>query len=185
MKAMMMKGMAAAASPLRGLRFRFREMLPSCAAATETSRFAGRATAGSGSQRAKRARTVDLSLYPQAQLASSRSAASAVTLIFVSVPLLSRSTCRRRSSTRRSAASNFRRHLLGFEFDQVPYLMMLCGFFLILVFVNGGFKYYINTFKGQARRADAAALPLSAVSCGCCAFRCPISARPRRRRSSR
>ena len=26
---------------------------------------------------------------------------------------------------------------------------MLCGIFLVLVFINGGFKYYINTYKGQ------------------------------------
>ncbi len=38
---------------------------------------------------------------------------------------------------------------LGMEFDQVPYLMTLCAVFLALVFINGGFKYYINTLKGQ------------------------------------
>ena len=38
---------------------------------------------------------------------------------------------------------------LGTQFDQVPYLMTLCGIFLALVFINGGFKYYINTLKGQ------------------------------------
>ena len=38
---------------------------------------------------------------------------------------------------------------LGMEFDQIPYLMTLCGVFLVLVFINGGFKYYINTCKGQ------------------------------------
>jgi putative ABC transport system ATP-binding protein len=39
--------------------------------------------------------------------------------------------------------------LFGLEFNQVPYLMVLCAAFLALVFINGGFKYYINTFKGQ------------------------------------
>src|SRR5690348_14841112 len=43
----------------------------------------------------------------------------------------------------------FPEHLFGFEFDQVPYLMILCGVFIILVFVNGAFKYVINTYKGQ------------------------------------
>src|SRR5579863_2970816 len=38
---------------------------------------------------------------------------------------------------------------LGMQFDQIPYLMTLCGLFLLLVFINGGFKYYINTIKGQ------------------------------------
>ena len=31
----------------------------------------------------------------------------------------------------------------------MTYLLILCGLFLTLVFVNGGFKYYINTFKGR------------------------------------
>src|SRR5713101_2922724 len=44
---------------------------------------------------------------------------------------------------------HFPQEFLGFEFNQVPYLMFLCALFLALVFINGGFKYYINTFKGQ------------------------------------
>jgi len=44
---------------------------------------------------------------------------------------------------------HFPQVFLGMQFDQIPYLMTLCGVFLALVFVNGGFKYYINTFKGQ------------------------------------
>src|SRR5271169_4042434 len=41
------------------------------------------------------------------------------------------------------------RDILGFQFDQTTYLMLLCTVFLALVFINGGFKYYINTFKGR------------------------------------
>ena len=44
---------------------------------------------------------------------------------------------------------HFPASFLGMQFDQVPYLMTLCGIFLALVFINGGFKYYINTLKGQ------------------------------------
>src|SRR5437870_2801711 len=44
---------------------------------------------------------------------------------------------------------HFPQEFLGIDFDQVPYLMLLCGVFLALVLVNGAFKYYINTFKGQ------------------------------------
>jgi putative ABC transport system ATP-binding protein len=33
--------------------------------------------------------------------------------------------------------------------DQVSYLMLLCGMFLALVLVNGGFKYWINVAKGR------------------------------------
>lgn len=38
--------------------------------------------------------------------------------------------------------------LYGFAFDQVSYLFLLCGIFLVLVLVNGGFKYVINVYKG-------------------------------------
>ncbi len=44
---------------------------------------------------------------------------------------------------------HFPQTFLGIDFNQVPYLMFLCGIFLALVFINGAFKYYINTFKGQ------------------------------------
>src|SRR5260221_7712822 len=35
------------------------------------------------------------------------------------------------------------------ELDQIPYLLAFGRFFLPLVFINGGFKYYINVSKGQ------------------------------------
>lgn len=44
---------------------------------------------------------------------------------------------------------HFPQNFIGIDFDQVPYLMILCTIFLTLVLVNGGFKYYINTLKGQ------------------------------------
>jgi ABC-type multidrug transport system fused ATPase/permease subunit len=44
---------------------------------------------------------------------------------------------------------HFPQHILGFELDQISYLMVLCAAFLGLVFISGGFKYYINTFKGR------------------------------------
>src|SRR3982751_3335689 len=44
----------------------------------------------------------------------------------------------------------FPQELYGiWELDQIPYLLTLCGIFLALVFINGGFKYYINVYKGQ------------------------------------
>ncbi len=39
-------------------------------------------------------------------------------------------------------------NILGYQLDQVTYLFTLCGFFLILVLVNGAFKYVINVYKG-------------------------------------
>lgn len=38
---------------------------------------------------------------------------------------------------------------LGFEFQQLEYLWTLSGLFLVLVFVNGGFKYWINVYRGR------------------------------------
>ena len=43
----------------------------------------------------------------------------------------------------------FPKTLLGMELGQVEYLMLLCAIFLVLVLINGGFKYWINVFKGQ------------------------------------
>jgi len=37
----------------------------------------------------------------------------------------------------------------GITLDQIPYLMALCGLFLALVFVNGGFKYVINVLQNR------------------------------------
>src|SRR5579863_6159637 len=46
-------------------------------------------------------------------------------------------------------SAKFPQAILGIQFDRVPYLMVLCAAFLGLVVINGAFKYYINTFKGQ------------------------------------
>ena len=45
--------------------------------------------------------------------------------------------------------AKFPQYVLGFEFDRIPYLMLLCGAFLLTVLINGAFKYCINTYKGQ------------------------------------
>ncbi|MBT5414027.1 MAG: ABC transporter ATP-binding protein [Rhodospirillaceae bacterium] len=40
--------------------------------------------------------------------------------------------------------------LIGlFTMEHVPYLFALCAIFFVLVLINGGFKYFINVFKGQ------------------------------------
>ena len=44
---------------------------------------------------------------------------------------------------------SFPKEFLGFQFEQVPYLMLLSGMFLTLVLVNGAFKFRINTLKGR------------------------------------
>ena len=45
--------------------------------------------------------------------------------------------------------TNFPRVILGFELDQVPYLMVLCVVFLSLVLINGAFKLWINIYRGS------------------------------------
>lgn len=47
------------------------------------------------------------------------------------------------------AASDFPKTIHGFYLEQVQYLIILCGIFLLLVGANGGFKYLINIYKGQ------------------------------------
>jgi putative ABC transport system ATP-binding protein len=44
---------------------------------------------------------------------------------------------------------HFPQDVFGLELNQVPYLMFLCAIFLSLVLINGGFKFYINTYKGR------------------------------------
>ena len=45
-------------------------------------------------------------------------------------------------------ASAFPVEVLGLELGQVEYLLALCATFLGLVLVNGGFKYFINVYRG-------------------------------------
>lgn len=39
--------------------------------------------------------------------------------------------------------------VMGYTFDQVGYLIALCVLFLILVVINGAFKYWVNVYKGR------------------------------------
>jgi len=72
-------------------------------------------------------------------------------LTFVSFPFLYWSLLLPKTITDGAIKSgkHFPQPILGFELDQISYLMVLCAAFLGLVFINGGFKYYINTFKGR------------------------------------
>ena len=45
-------------------------------------------------------------------------------------------------------AADFPVEVTGFALDQISYLFVLSGIFLALVFINGGFKYYINVYRG-------------------------------------
>ncbi len=39
--------------------------------------------------------------------------------------------------------------IFGVSFSQIGYLFVLCGFYLVMVLVNGLLKQYINTYKGR------------------------------------
>src|SRR5438128_12525196 len=42
---------------------------------------------------------------------------------------------------------NFPQDVLGFEFGQIPYLVLLCSVFLVLVLINGVFSYNLIVRK--------------------------------------
>jgi ABC-type multidrug transport system fused ATPase/permease subunit len=39
--------------------------------------------------------------------------------------------------------------ITSFHFDHLTYLWVLCALYFVMVLVNGGFKYWINRYKGQ------------------------------------
>src|SRR5215831_4908245 len=47
------------------------------------------------------------------------------------------------------SGKEFPQNFLGIEFDQIPYLLVLCCVFLVLVLINGWFKLHLNVKKGQ------------------------------------
>ena len=47
------------------------------------------------------------------------------------------------------SGKEFPQKFLGMNVDQIPYLVILCCIFLVLVLINGWFKLHINVKKGQ------------------------------------
>src|SRR5437763_170438 len=47
------------------------------------------------------------------------------------------------------SGKEFPQEFLGMEFEQIPYLVILCAVFLIFVLINGWFKLHLNIKKGQ------------------------------------
>ena len=71
-------------------------------------------------------------------------------LTLVSFPFLYFSLDLPKTIVNRAIGSKqFPQDIFGFSFNQITYLLVLCAVFLILVFFNGAFKYYINTVKGR------------------------------------
>ncbi|MCS5599837.1 MAG: ABC transporter ATP-binding protein, partial [Rhodospirillales bacterium] len=38
----------------------------------------------------------------------------------------------------------------GLQLEQIEFLLVLCALFLVLVVVNGGFKFFLNVYRGAA-----------------------------------
>src|SRR5271163_599668 len=47
------------------------------------------------------------------------------------------------------SGKDFPQKFMGWEFDQIPYLLVLCCIFFVLVLINGWFKLHLNVRKGQ------------------------------------
>src|SRR5690348_13237513 len=47
------------------------------------------------------------------------------------------------------SGKDFPQAFMGWEFDQIPYLLVLCCIFFALVLINGWFKLHLNVRKGQ------------------------------------
>ncbi len=62
------------------------------------------------------------------------------------------------------SGKHFPQPYFGFELNQIPYLVVLCGVFLALILINGWFKLHVNIKKGAAWGADAAPLALRTLS---------------------
>jgi putative ABC transport system ATP-binding protein len=56
--------------------------------------------------------------------------------------------------------SVFLREVVGVELQQIPYLMSLCAVFLLLVLINGAFKYSVNVYRGVVGERMQVALAL-------------------------
>jgi len=88
----------------------------------------------------ERSRTDDLSLHPSSQFAVADPASRVYPGFFPLSLLFARAAenDHRWGDQKRKAFSAAHSR---FEFDQISYLMLLCTAFLVLVFINGAFKY--------------------------------------------
>ena len=79
---------------------------------------------------------------------SLRQQAVILTLTAVSLPFLYVTLELPKRIINDALAGDAVRTVFGYRFTQVEYLFLLCGVFLCLVLVNGGFKYVINVYQG-------------------------------------
>jgi ABC-type multidrug transport system fused ATPase/permease subunit len=79
---------------------------------------------------------------------SLRSQIIILTLTVVSFPFLYATLELPKRIINDALANDAGRVVAGYDLSQVDYLFLLCGVFLILVLINGGFKYTINVYQG-------------------------------------
>src|SRR3954468_21935802 len=147
MKAMVMKGVAAALSPLEGALPLSRN---TPLAVLQPQNQDGSPAAQPPEAEAGEPNALEPTIY---RFILRHSLSQQLLLIFftlISFPFLYFSLDLPKTIINRAiGGKQFPQHLFGFDLDQVTYLLILCGLFLIFVFINGGFKYYINTAKGR------------------------------------
>src|SRR6202022_1861675 len=147
MKAMMMKGVAAALSPLESA---FALWPNALRAVQKPPKPAGSPAAQPPEAEASEPNALEPTIY---RFILSHSLPQQLVLILftlISFPFLYFSLDLPKTIINKAiGGKQFPQHLFGLDFTQVTYLLILCGLFLTLVFLNGGFKYYINTFKGS------------------------------------
>src|SRR6266478_4823581 len=147
MKAMMMKGVATVVSP-------FDDALPpsrnALRALLHPNKQAGSPAAQPPETEARDPNALEPTIYRFILRHSLPRQLMLLLLTLISFPFLYFSLDLPKTIINRAiGGKQFPQHIFWFDFDQVSYLLILCGLFLTLVFVNGGFKYYINTFKGR------------------------------------
>lgn len=147
MKAMMMKGVATVVSP-------FDDALPpsrnALRALLHPNKQAGSPAAQPPETEARDPNALEPTIYPFILRHSLPQQLMLLLLTLISFPFLYFSLDLPKTIINRAiGGKQFPQHIFWFDFDQVSFLLILCGLFLLLVFVNGGFKYYINTCKGR------------------------------------
>src|SRR5436190_11989880 len=147
MKAMMMKGVAAALHPLEGA-------LPPSRNAPRAGlrprKRAGSPAALTPEAEASEPNALEPTIYGFILRHSLSQQLLLILFTLISFPFLYFSLDLPKTIINKAiGGKQFPQHLFGFDVSQVTYLLILCGLFLTLVFANGGFKYYINTFKGR------------------------------------
>jgi putative ABC transport system ATP-binding protein len=147
MKAMMMKGVAAVLSPVDAALPPSRNVLRSL--------LQGRKPTGSPATRQLETEASDLnalepSIYRFVLGHSLPQQLILILFTLISFPFLYFSLDLPKTIINRAIGGRqFPQTILGIPFDQTSYLLILCSVFLTLVFINGGFKYCINTLKGR------------------------------------